>query len=278
MLLSKKLEQKLKDLIDFLKNKNVIVAFSGGVDSSLLAFLSNKYALKSIAISIKTIFITNQEMEEAKNFANKHDIPFKILRLDSLENEEIAKNPINRCYLCKLSLYDHLISFMNEKNFDIVIDGTNIDDMGDFRPGFKALQELGISTPYIDFNITKKEIRELSKYFGLKTYSKPSMACLASRIPYGEKITEEVIERVSKAENFLRSQFSFSQLRVRVHNNNLARIEILPEEFNKILEIESIQTITKKLKELGFVYITFDLEGFRSGSMNEPFKNTSSKH
>ncbi|MEJ2252555.1 MAG: hypothetical protein P8Y97_23200 [Candidatus Lokiarchaeota archaeon] len=157
-----------------------------------------------------------------------------------------------------------------------------MNDLGDFRPGLKALRELGISTPYIDFKISKDEIRILSKYFGLPTYSKPSMACLASRIPYGQKISKDLIEMVRKAEEFLQSQFDFSQLRVRVHGNNLARIEILKEELEDLMNLDSLKIVSQKLKEIGFTYITLDMEGFRSGSMNElldsKIKSTLNKH
>jgi len=264
-----KFKEKFDNLIEFLKNKKVIVDFSGGVDSSLLAYLANKYAQKSLSVTFKTVLISDEEIEEAKGFAEAHRINHEIIQFDLLKNEELLRNPINRCYLCKLTLYDNLISILKKRDFDLILDGTNTDDLQSFRPGFEALKELGINTPYIQFNITKEDIRKMSKNLDLKTYSKPSMACLASRIPYGEEISEELIKMIREAENFLRLEFKLSQLRVRTHAKNLVRIEILKEEFDLLLKMESLSLITQKLKDIGFKYVTLDLEGFRSGSMDE---------
>jgi len=269
MKLNKTLEHKLENLILFLKNKKVIVAFSGGVDSSLLAFLSKKYGKEALLVTERSVLYLDDEINEAAEFAKKYQIPHIIMDLDPLDDYDFTKNPVNRCYICKKGLYSGIIKIKEEKNFDIILDGSNLDDLSDFRPGMQALKELNISTPYIDFKINKEEIRQLSKYHELEVHSKPSMACFASRIPYNQIINEEKLNMVREAEIFLRSTFKLKQLRVRLHDGNLARIELLKEDFQKIINQQSLKQINNKFKELGFSYITIDIEGFRSGSMNE---------
>ncbi|MGQ4872507.1 MAG: ATP-dependent sacrificial sulfur transferase LarE [Promethearchaeia archaeon] len=266
------LQNKLKQLTDFFKNKKVVVAFSGGVDSGVLAYLSNKYAKETLLITEKSILYPEDEIKEAKMFAKKYNIPHKIIERDPLEHELFRKNPLNRCYICKKGLYEDIKKIAASKGFDIIIDGTNIDDLSDYRPGLDALKELEIEMPYIKFKINKNEIRKIAELFNLEIELKPSMACFSSRIPYNQEITEEKLERIQKAEQYLKKTFNLSQLRVRYHENDLARIEILPEEFNIILNKAAFSQICQELKNLGFNYITLDMEGYRSGSMNEPLK------
>lgn len=269
MELSKKLEIKLNNIISFLRGKKVIVAFSGGVDSSLLAYLSKRYAKETLLITEKSILYPDEEIEDASQFAKNCDIPHLIITRDPLENKEFQCNPSNRCYICKTGLYTDLIEIKNSRNFDLILDGSNMDDLSDFRPGMQALKDLQISTPYIEFNINKGEIRALSKFYDLSVQSKPSMACFSSRIPYGQVINEEKLIKIREAEKFLKNTFGLKQLRVRLHENNMARIEFLPSDLPKLLTQKNIEIIKNKLKDLGFTYITVDLEGFRSGSMNE---------
>lgn len=267
--LSKQLKQKLQNLSSFLMNKKVIVAFSGGVDSSLLAFLSKKFSDETLLVTEKSILYPDEEIKEAIEFAKYYDIPHVIIERNPLEDEQFKKNPLNRCYICKTGLYSDITKIKNKKNFDIILDGSNLDDLSDYRPGMQALKELDISTPYIDYKITKQEIREISDFYKLDVKSKPSMACFSSRIPYNQIIDEEKLKMIKEAEKFLKDNFPLTQLRVRYHDEKLARIELLQNEMLKILNAKNLQIIKDKFKDLGFCYITIDLEGFRSGSMNE---------
>jgi len=267
--LSKNLRSKLENLTSFLRNKKVIVAFSGGVDSSLLAFLSNKFAKKALLVTEKSILYPDEEIRLTSEFAKKYSITHLIVERNPLEDENFRVNPKNRCYICKTGLYEDIIKIKEERNFDIILDGSNIDDLSDYRPGMQALKELNITTPYIDFKINKQEIREICKYFNLEVQSKPSMACFSSRIPYDQEINEEKLDMIREAEKFLRNSYNLNQLRVRLHEGKLARIELMPEDIMKVMTDKNIKQIKAKFKQLGFCYITIDLEGFRSGSLNE---------
>ncbi|MFX1321537.1 MAG: ATP-dependent sacrificial sulfur transferase LarE [Promethearchaeota archaeon] len=269
MELTENLRKKLNSLINFLKGKNVIVAFSGGVDSSLLAFLSKKYAKNTLLITEKSILYPEEEIEEASKFGKQYEIKHIIIERDPLKNNDFQCNPENRCYLCKTGLYKEILEIQNSNNYDLILDGSNADDLMDYRPGVQALKELKISTPYIDYNIKKSEIREICKFYELDVQSKPSMACFSSRIPYNQIISEKKLIMIREAEKFLKNTFNLKQLRVRLHEGSLARIEFLPEDLPYILTVNNMELIKTKLKELGFTYITIDIEGFRSGSMNE---------
>ena len=269
MYLTKNLNDKLENLASFLKSKKVIVAFSGGVDSSLLAYLSNKYAKEALLVTEKSILYPDEEIQLTSNFAKKYAIAHLIIERDPLEDEEFRCNPKNRCYICKTGLYKDILKIKEERIFDIILDGSNLDDLDDYRPGMQALKELNIATPYINFKINKQEIREISKFFNLDVQSKPSMACFSSRIPYDQDIIEEKLYMIREAERFLSNTYNLRQLRVRLHLGKLARIELMPEDIMKIMTIENIVKIKEKFKKLGFCYITVDLEGFRSGSLNE---------
>jgi len=267
--LSSNLINKLENLKSFLKTKKILVAFSGGVDSSLLAFLSNKYAKETLLVTEKSILYPDEEIELTSEFTKKYNIPHLILERNPLKDEEFKINPKNRCYICKTALYQDIIKIKEEKNFELILDGSNLDDLADFRPGMQALKELDISTPYIEFKISKQEIREICRFYDLDVQSKPSMACFSSRIPYNQVINKEKLDMIREAEKFLRNSFNLNQLRVRLHDEKLARIELMANDIIKVLTEENLEKIKNKFKKLGFCYITIDIEGFRSGSLNE---------
>ncbi len=269
MELSNIVKKKLNDITSFLSGKKVLVAFSGGVDSSLLAYLSSRYAKETLLLTEKSILYPDEEIEEASKFASSHNIPHEIIERHPLNDKEFQCNPENRCYLCKTGLYQDIIKVKKERNFETILDGSNADDLLDYRPGMQALKDLDIFTPYVEYNMNKQEIREICKYFDLSVHSKPSMACFSSRVPYGQEINEEKLYRIREGERFLKKTFNLTQLRVRHHENGLARIELLQVDLPNIFKSENLNLIKKKFKEIGFNYITIDLEGFRSGSMNE---------
>lgn len=269
--LSSELMKKLDLLISFLREKKVIVAFSGGVDSSLLAYLSNKHAKSTLLLTVTSVLNSTEEIEDAKKFAMNYNINQREMIVNPLENEKFIKNPKNKCYICKKELFSKYVEIKQDEHYDLIIDGSNADDIKDFRPGIEALKELNIESPYINFNINKQDIRELSQHFNLETSSKPSGACLASRIPYNQEITSLKLQMIDKAEKFLKRQFDLKTIRVRFHEDRLARIELPSDMIAKVLKPKNSNLIRDKLKELGFIYITVDIEGFRSGSLNESF-------
>lgn len=190
-----------------------------------------------------------------------------MVEIDELSIPGIAENPVNRCYLCKHHLFSQIMALAKEKGIAYVAEGSNLDDLGDYRPGLQAIAELQVKSPLREAGLTKDEIRHLSRMLGLSTWKKPSYACLASRFVYGEQLTEEKLAMVEQAEELL-LQLGFSQMRVRIHGR-MARIEVLPEDLSRIMEIPIRERIVEHLTELGFTYVTVDLGGFRSGSMNK---------
>lgn len=224
-----------------------------------------------IAVTATSSTYSNRELQSAMDFTNLQNIKHKIIRSEELEIPEFSDNPKNRCYFCKLELFGKLKKMATDLGFSVVFDGANYDDINDYRPGMKAAMELGIVSPLKEAKLTKNDIRKLSKEMGLKTWDKPARACLASRIPYGEKITPLKLDRISRAENFL-EDLGFTQVRVRYHDD-LARIEFENDEMKRIFS-KNLQTkIHNKLRDLGFTYVTLDLLGYRQGSMNEVLKS-----
>ena len=249
------------------KMESVVVAYSGGVDSSfLLKVAHDTLGERCLGITAASETYPEEELSAATEVANLIGANHRIITTQELENGQFARNPVDRCYYCKSELFGKLKQIAQAEGFAFVLDGTNADDVMDYRPGLRAGHELGVHSPLKDVGLTKVEIRQLSKDFGLPTWNKPSLACLSSRIPYGEEITQNKLRRIDQAEAFLRS-LGFYELRVRYHNH-VARLEIPRQDFGRLLD-SHMKSIVVKLKELGFVYITLDLEGLRSGSMNE---------
>lgn len=256
-------EKKLAVLLE--KCMPLAVAFSGGVDSTYLLHEAVKAGKEKVtALIMKTPSVPERELDEAVTFCKSRGISFFVLPADPFSAAGFRENGRDRCYICKHFLFSALLEKAKEEGIPFVADGTNADDTKEFRPGLKALKELDIRSPLAEAGLTKKEIRELSEKEGLSTWNKPSFSCLATRFPYGEELTVEKLRRTEAAENLL-AELGFTQRRVRVHGN-LARIEVLPVEIPLLLERRDM--ISSRLEELGFLYTTVDLKGFRSGSMD----------
>lgn len=261
--------EKLETLKDYVKDlHSVAVAFSGGVDSTfLLKVASEVLGDHVIAVTARSRSFPQRELDEAMSFCGKEEIRHCVFDSEELSVEGFAQNPPNRCYLCKKELFQKIRGIAKENGMQHVIEGSNLDDDGDYRPGLLAVAELGIKSPLRECGLTKADIRELSSYLGLPTWEKPSFACLASRFVYGETITEEKLHMVDQAEQRL-LDLGFRQIRVRIHDR-MARIEIDPKEFETLIKDDIRTRIIEDFTSYGFTYITMDLMGYRTGSMNE---------
>jgi len=260
--------EALKRYIETKGKNGVVIAFSGGVDSSTLVAVShNILGDKVVAVTAASPTYTPEELEEAKNVAKEIGIKLYVVETDELSNENFSKNPENRCYYCKKELLERLQKIANELGFKVVFEGTNFSDLTDHRPGFKAVKEMeNVYSPWVDTRFTKEEIRAMAGKMGLSIQNKPPLACLASRIPYHERITAEKLNRIGKAEQAVKKITGVQQLRVRDHNG-LARIEVGRDERVLLCNVELLDRIASELKKLGFKYATIDLEGYRTGSM-----------
>ncbi|NSW89591.1 MAG: ATP-dependent sacrificial sulfur transferase LarE [Firmicutes bacterium] len=270
---NKELNNKLNKLISILREKAALaIAFSGGVDSTFLLKVAQD-TLKDnvIAVTAKWPIHSEREFKEAVDFVKQLNVRHIILKSDSIDDiEGFSQNPENRCYLCKREIFKKIKEVAKKNGFIHVADGSNIDDLKDYRPGIVALKELGIISPLRDAGLTKSDIRELSRETGLPTWNKPAFACLASRIPYGHEITKEKLEIIDKSEQFLIDS-GFKQVRVR-HHGDIARIEVSAEERSNFFNPGFMDEVHYKLKQYGFKYITLDLMGYRTGSLNDGVK------
>ena len=266
--LSPELEEKELILHALLrKTGGLAVAFSGGVDSSYLAYAAKKVlGEKCLAVTALSPSYPKVQREMAERIVGGFEIPHRFIEAHEMNNPEYRANNADRCYHCKTELFDRIDDIMDQLDFDSVAYGINLDDTGDFRPGHRAAHEHSVLAPLLDANLGKEEIRILSRRAGLPTAELPSSACLASRLPYGMEVTSERLIQVELGEDRLRA-LGFEQIRLR-HHGNLARIEISPEELPKALEPTMAAAIAKTIKALGFRFITLDLEGYRTGSLN----------
>jgi uncharacterized protein len=267
--LSVALERKYARLRRILEDMGrVLVAYSGGVDSTLLLKVAHDALGRgTAAVTAASVIHPAWETREAREIARGIGVSLRVLRVEPLEDRAFARNPPERCYHCKKRLFSRFLKIARSRGIPWVLDGSNADDAGDFRPGGRALAELGIRSPLKEAGLTKGEIRRLSRFLGLSTADKPALACLASRFPYGMKIDKESLERVGKAEDLLRKH-GFGQVRVR-HHGSVARLEVDPAMIPKLAEADVRGAISRGLKKLGYAYVALDLDGYRTGSLNE---------
>jgi len=263
------LQEKYQLLKDNMKQRgSAAIAFSGGVDSTFLVKVAHEVlGDKCIAVTTTSSTYPERELKEAIAYAKDLGVKHLIISSEELDIEGFASNPTNRCYYCKKELFTKIFEVAKEHGVEYVFDGSNSDDTGDYRPGMQAARELSVISPLKEAQLTKADIRELSKELGLPTWNKPAFACLSSRFPYGNQITIPKLKMVEEAEQFL-LDMGLRQVRVR-HHGEIARIEVSPEERAYFFDINVMDKIGEKLKKIGFTYVTLDINGYRTGSMNE---------
>ena len=262
--------EKLDSLLATLQGYGrVAVAFSAGVDSTVVARAAREACGdQAVAVTAVSASLASGERELAESLAQQIGIRHLVIETDEFDNPDYLKNPTNRCYFCKTELYSQLGRKLAELEVDCIANGANLDDQGDHRPGMVAASEHNVRSPLLEVGINKQDVRHLAKYWDLPVWDKPAMPCLSSRIAYGVEVTTERVKRVDLAEHYLREEFGLVEFRVRHMADELARIEVSLDLLPKILEPDNRQAITTKLQHLGFAFVTIDLQGFRSGSLN----------
>ena len=259
-------EERLREI--FRELDSVIVAYSGGVDSSYVAYVANaELGRRAVCITGQSASLPEYQRAEIESVVQKFGFQHEVIQTEELENPGYSANNPDRCFFCKDELYTKLESVARTRGVKCIVDGSTVDDLGDYRPGRRAASQHAVRSPLIEAGLTKSEVRELSRRATLPTWDKPASPCLSSRIAYGTTVTIERLNKVDRGEEILR-EFGFREFRVR-HHDQLVRIEIAPAEMDRVLRKELIEELARRFRELGFKYVTLDLEGFRSGSMNE---------
>ena len=259
-------EERLREI--FRELDSVIVAYSGGVDSSYVAYVANaELGPRAVCITGQSASLPEYQRAEIDNVVQKFGFQHEVIQTEELENPGYSANNPDRCFFCKDELYTKLESVARTRGVKCIVDGSTVDDLGDYRPGRRAASQHAVRSPLIEAGLTKSEVRELSRRATLPTWDKPASPCLSSRIAYGTTVTIERLSKVDRGEEILR-EFGFREFRVR-HHDQLVRIEIAPAEMDRVLRKDLIDELARRFRQLGFKYVTLDLEGFRSGSMNE---------
>jgi len=263
------LNAKIAEIMERLvREGSVIVAFSGGTDSSVVAELAHRaLGHKALAVTVDSPLLPSGELEVAKRVAEQIGIKHLVIKLNELEIPGFSSNPPDRCYLCKKFRFEELRGLATENGFRTIVDGTNLSDLGEYRPGLKAAKELGVYSPLLEADLSKEDVRRLAQLLGFTTARKPAATCLATRIPYNNRLTTEQLARIDRAESYIRSITGVKILRVRAHDN-LVRIEVGTGEQSLFYDTEISSRVAQRLKELGYEFVTLDLEGYKSGSFD----------
>lgn len=263
------MQRKFNDLVNWFSDKDrVIVALSGGVDSAVVAYAAKK-ALDGNAIAVTADYktLSDEELESARKIAEEIGIKHQVIEYSELDNEDFVKNDEHRCFYCRNELAEHLLEVAETEKARLIVDGTNADDLDDFRPGIQALKQHGVKSPLVELSITKNEVRQMASMLSLSIFDKPSNACLASRIPHGTEVTADKLKRIEQAEIIVKRLFHVKQVRVRDHGE-IARIEVSRDERSLLFDQMKLDELDSELKKLGFRFVAIEASGYKSGNLN----------